>query len=86
LTLIYIGIIFGAMENTVQKCCTALEMQIWHPENIIMKDLGRKIAEAINSDKDFITDHIFANPNGDGKQVYIYDYVYDDKRDKSEDY
>ena len=74
------------MKNTVEKWCTAFRINIWHPENITNEDLGLKIAEAINSDKDFITHHIRANETLTGKEFYIYDYVYDDKRDKSEDY
>ena len=58
-------------EDTIRR--TPLKIEVWHSENIKGKELGRKIADALNSDSDFTTDHILKNDK------YIYDFIMDEK-------
>ena len=60
-------------EDIIERCCTALKIQVWHPENINGKALGRRIADALNCDSDFTTDHILEDDK------YIYDFIIHEK-------
>ena len=71
---IIFGVIMKTKEDIIEDCATQVTLLVWHPEHINGKALGRKIADALNSDPDFTTGHILEDDN-----KYIYDFVYHEK-------
>ena len=60
-------------EDIIEDCGTQVTLLVCHPENINGKALGRRIADALNSDPDFTTEYVLEDDK------YIYDFVIHEK-------